>query len=224
MDVFLVPVGAARHALYCEAAAPLAVSEADGRRTLRTRAVDTFRRALAEGEADGARDGAAVTPSRSRFRRAITTRLAEAVAEQRLLWYLRHETTSGLVHPDDMTGARALDVTRASLAADQTKHLRWCVIDTVLAIASIPVALLPGPNFVGYYFVFRAVGHLYSWRGARHGLRGVTWQCRPTPHLTALRAALAAGGVDRERQVEAIAAALGLDRLAAFVEHTARRN
>jgi hypothetical protein len=226
MDVFLVPVGANRHDLYCEAAASESEPEAAGPRTLWTRAVETFRRVLAEGEEERRqpRSDAAAPPRRSRLRRAITTRLAEAVAEQRLLWHLRHETTAGLVHPDDMTAARALELTRASLTADLTRHGRWSVIDTALAIVSIPVALVPGPNVIGYYFVFRAVGHVFSWRGARHGLRDVVWQCRPTPHLTALRAVLAANGADRAQQVEAIAAALGLERLAKFVDRTAPRN
>jgi hypothetical protein len=223
MDVFLVPVGVDRHDLYCEPPSALPGEPAAGRPTLWTRAVDVFRRVLAEGEEEQRRNTTSSGPARGRLRRAITTRLAEAVAEQRLLWHLRHETGAGLVHPDDLSESRAIELARGRLAADFARHRLWCGIDTLLAVASIPVALLPGPNVIGYYFVFRAVGHLFSMRGARHGLNDVVWRCRPTPHLTALRAALTCDGADRARQVEEVARALGLDRLDEFVNDTAAR-
>jgi len=183
MDVFLVPVGADRYELYAEADAPLPPDRTPARRTLWSRAVESFHRALAEGQAhaEAERAGAAggAPPPHGRLRRAITTRLANAVAEQRLLWHLRDAATAGLVYPDALTAARALDLTRALLAADLVRHRRWCAIDGVIALLTVPVALLPGPNVLGYYFVFRAVGHLFAWRGARHGLHDVTWQCRP---------------------------------------------
>ena len=38
-----------------------------------------------------------------------------------------------------------------------------------VAVTAVLV-LLPGPNLIGYYFVFRVVGHFLSWRGARQAL------------------------------------------------------
>jgi hypothetical protein len=221
MDAFLVPISADHHVLYCESA-PFDPSDADTNpKTLWSRAVAVFRRMLAEGEEERYRPASEPAVKRGRMRRWITTRLAEAVAEQRLLWYLRKESSAGLVHPDDLPAERAMELTRAQLSRDFSRHLRWCAIDALLAIACIPIAIVPGPNVVGYYFLFRAIGHLYSLRGARHGLRDVSWQCRPTPHLTRLRQALGRSSPDRETQIQAAADALGLDRLALFVRRAA---
>ena len=67
------------------------------------------------------------------MRRAIGRKIAEAVAEQRLLWYLRHQTEARLVHADELTAARALEIARGLFAADAAKHRRWCVIDGLIA-------------------------------------------------------------------------------------------
>ena len=91
----------------------------------------------------------------------------------------------------------------------------------MLTLASVPFTLVPGPNVLAYYFVFRTVGHFLSMRGARQGLDGVTWETEASPHLTALRLALPLDPALRSRRVEEIAAALGLDRLPRFVEGVA---
>jgi hypothetical protein len=80
MDVFLVPTGIDCHELYCEiASAPPAAEERPG--TLRGRVGDWFRRTLADAEAARQLEGSAGTaPQRSRWRRALTRHLAEAVA------------------------------------------------------------------------------------------------------------------------------------------------
>jgi hypothetical protein len=216
MDVFLVPVGAAQYALYCESPAAAEPEEAGQPQTLWARAVRVFRRMLAEGEAERARDPGEPPVERGRVRRWIAMRLASAVAEQRLLWHLRHESQASLVYPDDLGDADAVAIAQAHLSLDYVRHLRWCIIDTLLAIACIPIALIPGPNVLGYYFLFRAVGHLFSVRGARHGLKGVTWRGRSTPYLTRLRTVLGQPANERVMELDTIARALGVDRLPQF--------
>jgi hypothetical protein len=228
MDVFLVPVGADRHELYCEhgdvdlppgdpAASP---------RSLRQRVMDAFRRALHEGEEERRRragDPHAPAPlPRGRIRRWITTRLAEAVAEQRLLWHLRTEPQVHLFFPDDLPEARAHELARASLQSDLEKHRLWGIIDAALAILCAPVALLPGPNLPAYYFLFRAVGHFLAMRGAQHGLKRVAWDARPSAPLTKVRAAFGLDVDVRTTRVAEVGASLGLDHLSAFVEGARR--
>jgi len=224
MDVFLVPVGPDRHELYCEHVAPEPESTDEaGRRSIWRRLTDTFRHALKEGEAERLRPATQHAPPRGRLRRWITRRLAEAVAEQRLLWHLRSEPDAALVHPDDLPESRARDLARASLRSDLDKHRRWCVIDTAVAIATAPLTVIPGPNLPAYYFVFRAVGHFLSMRGAQHGLTGVVWTYRPSAPLTTLRTL---AGLDQDaraaRAVE-VGAALGLEHLARLVEGASAR-
>ena len=77
-------------------------------------------------------------------------------------------------------------------------------------MASGLLVLVPGPNFVAYYFAFRMVGHFLSLRGARHGLAVVQWTAKESAPLTQLRAAIALDGE-----------ALKLEHLARFFERSA---
>jgi hypothetical protein len=221
MDVFLVPTGAARHELYCEM--PLAPPPVEGSAgTLWGRLTDWFRRTLAEAEAERQREGSSnPPPDRGRFSRFIRRHIAEAVAEQRLLWHLRQETVGRLIYPDDLSAARALELTKAQLTADFAKHRRWCVIDGLIAAITGPALFfVPGPNLVSWYFGFRAVGHYFSMRGADRG-RTLPWDLQPTPHLTSLRSLFSLDASTRCSRLDEIARALGLDRLTMFVERVA---
>jgi len=219
MTVFLVPA-ARRYELYCEPSAP-APDAAVKAGTIRRRVVDGFKRMVDEGEAQ--RDGrASDMPERGRLRRLITRRVAEAVAEQRLLWHLRAETTATLVHPDDLPFGQALAYMRQSLSSDFSKHRRWCAIDAVIAAITGPTLFfVPGPNVVSWYFAFRAVGHYFAMRGARQGLSVISWTGGASDALTDLRSAMALHGEARTQLVEQIAAKLGLDRLSFFIERIA---
>lgn len=182
-----------------------------------------FRRAVDEGEA--AQDGASDAPGRGRLRRYITRKLAETVAEQRLLWHLRHESDARLWHPDTIDGDRAIAVARAEFEADYGRHRRWLLIDALLVAITGPLFFfIPGPNVVSWYFTFRAIGHFFSMRGARRALSVVVWTAEPSPHLTAVAAALEMPrGPARDDRLEEAGRALGLTRLAAFVERVAER-
>ena len=219
MTVYLVPATANRHELYCEPSSPPPSAEVrEG--TLWGRLVAGFKRMVEEGEAE--REGRPDVSERGRLRRMITRRVAEAVAEQRLLWHLRHETAATLVYPDDIGGEQALAASRMLIAADYGKHRRWCVIDTAIAAVTGPALFfVPGPNVVSWYFAFRAVGQFFAMRGARQGLSVVTWTSRPSAPLTELRSALVLHGEARTQLVEQIASKLGLDRLSFFIERIA---
>jgi hypothetical protein len=218
MDVYLVPVGDDRYELYCERVERADAGDDTAPPTGWRRVTAIFQRALAEGERARHAPPPDNDAPHGRVRRWFTRKLAEAVAEQRLLWHLRNETHVTLVHPDDLTPQAAIDLSRKSLGADRDKHFRWAIIDAVLALLCAPIALLPGPNVFAYYFIFRGVGHYLSWRGAGQGLTAITWQPRPSPHLTELRRVLHLAADVRGQRLDEIAAALGLDRLASFVD------
>lgn len=222
MDVYLVPASRTRYALYCEVSvAP--PTDGGAPTSLWGRLVASFRRAIDEGE-QAARGEAPDVESRGRFRRFITRKLAEAVAEQRLLWHLRHETAATLVHPDTVPAERALALARAEFAADYARHRRWLVIDALATAITGPVFFfVPGPNIVSWYFSFRAVGHYFSMKGARQGLSVTQFTPRPSPELSAVAAALDDDPDARATRVAAAANALGLDRLASFVDRVAER-
>ncbi len=223
MDVLLVPASPTRYALYCEVAAP-AIREGDEDSTSwLERMKGRFRSAVSEGEAalDSGDEG---EPGRGRLRRFITRKLAEAVAEQRLLWYLRNETAARLLHPATIDGASALAIARAEFDVDYGRHRRWLIIDGLITVVTGPLFFfVPGPNIVSWYFTFRAIGHFFSMRGARRALSGITWTSEATPHLSAVADALALEPEERARRLAAAGEALGLARLAPFVERVSDR-
>jgi hypothetical protein len=228
MDVYLIPAGADRFELYCEVGAPVATDDAGPSFVggYMDRFKRSFKRMLDEGEAEQARDPA--EPPREgqgRLRRFITRKVAEVVVEQRLLWHLRKETHARLFHPDlAIDSERAVGLARTSLGADYARHRRWLCIDALLTAITGPVFFfVPGPNIISWYFTFRAVGHYLSMRGAKQGLTCVEWQGVPTPHLSAIAAALEGDPARRAEELDRAADGLGLQRLARFVERIRAR-
>jgi len=225
MDVFLVPVGGREYQLYVEIAHDEDVAgEASDQGPSASsgwvrRQVDRFRQMLADAERERLLRERGEDSGKTGLWRAIMAKVAEAVAEQRLLWHLRRQTAARLVQPDDLSPADALALARAQFAADFAKHRRWGVIDAGIAAITGPLFFfVPGPNLIAYYFVFRAVGHYFSLRGARQGLSVVTWESLPSPHLSSIRSALGLPGDERRARLDQISRALSLDHLAPFVE------
>ena len=231
MEVFLVPLGADRYELYCEVS-PEEDSAADGQAAeakptgwfagLRSK----FSEAMAAAEQDRRRreSGDADAAPRSALQRLKARGLAwiaDAIAEQRLLWRLRHEDAARLHFPSDIAAERAEAIMRSALTSDRDRHFRWLCIDGVLLILSGALVLVPGPNLIGYYFAFRVVGHFLSWRGARKGLDCVKWELVASEPLAELRRAMTLTPLQRESRLVDIASRLQLDHLATFVERVA---
>jgi hypothetical protein len=232
MDVYLVPLGANRHELYCEVPEPVEEAEEPATsgffqrlrarlsfRSLRAR----FREMLAEAERERRQ---AHPPERgtgwtARVKARTMRWVAESIAEQRLLWHLRRQTAACLHYPDDVPEVQAIAQLRSSLMRDFEKHRLWLIIDALAFAASGVFMLVPGPNLIAYFFAFRLVGHYFSLRGARRGLQGITWDYVPSPPLTELRRAIELEPDVRERRVHDVASRLRLEHLAAFFERAA---
>ncbi len=227
MEVFLIPVEADRYELYCEVPDLDASDDDDDPRGFFRGLLRRFRSALADAERERHHpppppsEGEAAPSRYERARRTVMCRMAEAIAEQRLLWHMRNQTEAVAVQPEDVPEGRAREIVRASMQSDFEKHRFWTVVDLVAFLASAVLVVLPGPNIVGYYFGFRLVGHYLSMRGARQALRVVKWQARSSALLTELRAAIALEPDEREARVRHIAAQLQLERLARFFLRTA---
>jgi hypothetical protein len=157
----------------------------------------------------------------ARVQDRIMAWVAERIAEQRLLWNLRHETAVVAAHPSDMTSDQAQTLIARVLQRDYDRHRRWLVIDSLLAIASAALVILPGPNIVFYYFAFRIVGHWLSMRGARQGLTAITWVGRPCLPLAELRDVESLEPLVREARVRDISTRLRLQHLWTFYDRVA---
>jgi hypothetical protein len=223
MEVFLIPLGPDRSELYCEPAEHFEAGDEESPGWIR-RQITRFKQTLAEAEEERRRRERGEPSQATGIWRTLIGKIAEAIAEQRLLWQLRHERSARLVHADDVDGERAMAMTRAHFAADYARHRRWAVIDGLLAAIIGPgLFFVPGPNVIAYYFVFRCVGHFFSMRGARHGLHEVEWKAEASSHLSEVRRALDLPREARRARLSQIAEALGLEHLAAFAERVAAR-
>ncbi len=235
MNVYLVPVrpagssGDPEFALYCEPEpepVEAAVTGPDAPPPgLMARAVRSFRQAMAEGEAEERRReaGQPETAEGSRVARFLRRKLAEAVAEHRLLWTLRRHEAAVLWHPASVDRERALTWTVGEFQRDFSTHRFWCLLDGLIVVASAPLALVPGPNFLAYYFIFRSVGHYFSYRGALRGMRRAMWSLQPSDALSALGDALSNAPAERDVRVAAVARELSLERLPSFMRRVAGR-
>lgn len=218
-----MPVGTERYELYCEhqdhGSEPDEPSRGPARKLVRN-----FREMLAEAE----RERRKAPHERERPRsfagrvKARTMRwVAESIAEQRLLWQLRTRDAATLVYPEDLVEAHAREILRRSLNTDFERHRFWLAIDTLLGLGSIALVLLPGPNLVGYYFLFRMVGHYLSVRGARKGIVTIAWSVQPSAPMSALRQLIGVPRAERADRVKEIADALGLEHLVGFFQRAA---
>jgi len=223
MDVFLVPVAPDRYELYCEEPDEPAPVDVPRGGVLR-RVSHQVRQTMAEAERERRRvhdPGEARPAFAVRVKRRLLRWVAEAIAEQRLLWQLRGRAEATLIYPHDLTEAQAYQLLRRSLQRDWERHRFWMIVDVFGGAGSTLLILLPGPNVIGYYFLFRIVGHFLSLRGARHGLMRTTWTRTPNDALTTLRGVVGDTPENREPVVRQVAAALRLEHLATFFQRAA---
>ncbi len=235
MDVYLLPVTPAPPGeeplfeLYCEPPPdPEPEPGSEPKPGFFGRMVLRFKQALAEGEAEQRRQEDGVPDEApkdfgGRVGRFVKRKLAAAVAEQRVLWHLRNVTAARLHHPVTITSSRAVGIATAEFEKDLSKHRLWCIIDGAIFIATGLVAIVPGPNLLAYYFIFRSVGHFFAYRGARKGMEAALWTAVPSEPIADLQQALSLDPGARADRIGAIADSLGLERLSVFMRRIGNR-
>jgi hypothetical protein len=221
VDVYVIPLGTDRYELYCESAGDVEPEPAAAPHGFFMRLRQRFTVMLREAEARR-HDPQPVVPGEkswaTRAQERVMAWVAERIAEQRLLWSLRRETEVTVAHPADLAFDQVRTVINRVLQRDRDRHLRWLIIDSLLAIASAALVILPGPNFVFYYFAFRLVGHWFSMQGANQGLKQITWVGRPCPPLSELRELGGLHGSARAARIDDISERLRLKHLSTFYE------
>ncbi len=148
-------------------------------------------------------------------------RLALAtVGNHGALWSLRGASHAVLVHPNDVAADQASFHRDRLLRAAARRHVWWMSAAIALSLPALLLALVPGPNLIGYYVAGRGVGHFLSWHGAHTGRRAA-WTLRAEPALAELGALADLPRADRASRVDALAARLRLARLATFFDRAA---
>jgi len=226
MDIYLVPVGRNHYGLYCEVEDRRPAADDDQRPGWRATISRHFYRGLAYLEAERrVRLERAAAADRRTFARRVRDRalgwLAERVAEQRLLWFLRGERAATAHHPDDMPADDAERWVRSELRRDSRRHLFWMLVDAGVYVASLPLTPIPGPNFLSLYFSFRAIGHFLSWGGALNGLRRVSWAYTASGPLAELRRLPGLKPAEQTALARRVASQLKLRHLDRFIARMA---
>ena len=222
--VYLVPIGWGRFELYTEPADDTAAAAAPPEpagswdRTIR-RLLGRWHELARAAHAE--RGVESQTGRLARGRDWLVRRIAESIAEQRTLWSLRAASSAVFVHPSNLSSASAAAIREQLLTQRRRHHGRWLIANlTGVAVTAILV-LLPGPNLIGYYFVYRAIGHFLSWRGARQGLGRISWTSRSEDALAELGDLAQQPREDRADRVAILAVRLQLPRLVAFFDRVA---
>ena len=222
MDVYLVPVGPNAFECYYEAAEDEEADEPVEGQGFFARMKARFNEQLKEAERARHHRAHDVPASfLGRLQRRSMRWIAERIAEQRLLWHLRKVDAATLHIPADLPPAEADAIRRASMKHDADFHRNRLILHSLALIAAIPVALIPGPNVIGYLFTFTVVGHFLAWRGAVKGLHQIAWTFRPDDALTELRRSFALDAASRHRVIHEVAQRLHLPKMALFVERMA---
>jgi hypothetical protein len=158
----------------------------------------------------------------ARWGDSLVCHLAESIAEQRTLRALRKATAATVRYPATTTPVVARAALDRVLAEARRHHGRWLTIDLIVLLITGPLFFfVPGPNVISWYFLFRVIGHLLSWRGARQAMDRVAWALVPDQSLAELAALVDVSREARAPKVEAIAARLNLPRLSAFFDRVA---
>jgi hypothetical protein len=222
MDVYLLPVGPDRYECYYEAEDTEEAEEPAGHGFFaRMRA--NFNQQLKDAERARHQQ---VTDERrsflSRLQRRSMRFIVERVAEQRLLWHLRRVDAATLHTSGDLPADRAEAIMKESMKRDADRHRNRMILHGLILIPVAFVALVPGPNVLGYLFTFTVVGHFLAWRGAVNALHQIRWTIAPNPALTDLRRAFSLDATARHSLIQDVAHRLHLPRMARFVEQMAQ--
>ena len=221
LDVYLVPIGRDRYECYYEAE-EIEETVEPGERGFFARMRHRFNEQLKEAER--ARHQKVIEEPKTfvgRWHKRSMRWIAERIAEQRLLWHLRTAKTARLHTSQDLVPSDAEAIMRDTMRRDADFHRNRLIPHTLALILSAAVAVIPGPNVLGYLFTFTVVGHFLAWRGAVNALNGVSWTVVSNPALTDLRYAFSLEGDARHRLIKDVAHRLHMPKMARFVEQMA---
>jgi hypothetical protein len=226
MDVFVIPVGADRYELYYEQQSDESEPDEPESTGVFARLQRRFGELLRAAEEHRHQKHETNTPRSwtGRMQDHMMSWIAKRVAEQRLLWNLRNKDRVVAVHPSDVSFDEVLPHIQQTLQRDFERHRFWLFVDTAGLIVSGLLAIVPGPNLLAYYFLFRAGGHFLSMRGAVRGRHAVVWEGRPCEPLAELRELLKVPRRDRHSRVQQIEDILHLRHLTTFFERVTAKN
>lgn len=115
------------------------------------------------------KSGRGLGPTARRIRDWLNGRVD---ADEPLLAALRSAGRVRVVHPASLDPAHVAETWGDYVRTSQLRHVRRLAVNLVLSPLTLLLAPLPGPNLIGYWFVYRAGCHALILIGARRAALG----------------------------------------------------
>jgi hypothetical protein len=138
--------------------------------------------------------------------------------DEPMLRSLRGVPAVVLHHPLSFTEEETRSLWTVYLKSRQGRHTFWFVINAFVSPLTLLLAPLPGPNVIGYWFVYRSVCHLL----ARLGARNARSEQVSTEFLSTNALDGSFGVADNER-IAKLSSSFGLNGLDEFVKRIASK-
>jgi hypothetical protein len=123
-----------------------------------------------------------------------------------------------LVHPAGLDAEAVRATWSEYLRARGLRHGLWLMVNLLISPLTLLLMPLPGPNIIGYWFVYRAACHALAWRGVRRARSGrLPLIFEPSALLDAPL------DLDDEDRVSRVALAWGLENLRDFLRQAQPR-
>ncbi|MDR3639529.1 MAG: hypothetical protein P4L84_37355 [Isosphaeraceae bacterium] len=92
--------------------------------------------------------------------------------DEPLLSHLRSAAGVEIAHPQSLASDDAVKLWKVYLSSRQWRHGLWFALNVVVSPITVILAPLPGPNLIGYWFIYRAFHHGLILVGLRKVQRG----------------------------------------------------
>lgn len=153
-----------------------------------------------------------------RMRRAWEWLQKRISPDEPVLRSLRGVSEIELYYPLAFTEEETRTLWREYLKGQQGRHTFWFVANALVSPLTLLLAPLPGPNLIGYWFVYRAVCHLLARLGARNARSDQV----TTAFLSSSALEGSFGVADVER-IASLSARFGLYGLDSFIKRMAAK-
>jgi hypothetical protein len=133
--------------------------------------------------------------------------------DEPVLRALRGVSAVVLHHPPTMTEEETRALWEDYLKGRQGRHMFWFIINALVSPLTLVLAPLPGPNVIGYWFVYRAACHMLARLGARNARsEQVTTEFLANDELDG------AFGAHDEERIASLSSSFGLQGLDDFIK------
>lgn len=101
------------------------------------------------------------------MRRAWEWLQKRTAPDEALLRSLRNASEINIYHPSSVSEDEARLLWANYLSNRRRRHTLWLAVNALISPLTVLLAPLPGPNIIGYWFLYRAICHLLARLGVR---------------------------------------------------------